>query len=75
MAKIKYEKYANSPSELQTELKELNKDHVVDKNIHELKQENLADYTGEFEMAAKLSVGDQIRETHIRFGKITDYEA
>ena len=35
----------------------------------------MRDYEGEFEMVGKLSVGDQIRTTHIRFRNITDYEA
>ena len=32
-------------------------------------------YLGEIEIVGRLSVGDQIRESHIRFGNITDYEA
>ena len=43
--------------------------------IYEIEQERLVDYTGEFEMVGKLSVGDQIRETQFRFRNITDYEA
>ena len=68
-------KYANTPDKLQSELKELNKIHVVNKNLHEIKQKILVNYTGEFEMVGKLRVGDQIRETHIRFRIITDYES
>ena len=68
-------KYANNPNNLQSELKELNKIHVVNKNLHELKQEILEDYTGDFEMVVNLKVGDQIRQTHIRFRNISDYEA
>ena len=68
-------KYANNPNKLQSELKELNKIHVVNKNLHEIKQEFLEDYTGEFEMVGNLKVGDQIRQTHIRFRNISDYEA
>ena len=65
----------NILNKLQSELKELNKIQVVNKNLHEIKQIILRDYTGEFEMVGKLSVGDQIKETHIRFKIITDYEA
>ena len=34
----------------------------------------MQDYVGEFEKLGKLSIGDQIRETHISFRNITDYE-
>ena len=65
----------NTPTKLEYELKELNKIQGVNKNSHEIKQEILRDYAGEFEIFGKLSIGDQIRETHIRFRNITDYEA
>ena len=68
-------KYANDPSKLQSELKELNKIQVVDKNLHEIKQEILQEYEGDFEMVGNLKVGDQIRQTKIRFRNISDYEA
>ena len=35
----------------------------------------MQDYEGEFEMVGNLKVGDQIRRTHIRFRKVSDYEA
>ena len=56
-------------------MKELNKFQVVNKNLHEIKNEILTDYEGEFEMVGSLKVGDQIRTTHIRFRNINDYEA
>ena len=68
-------KYANNSNKLQSALKELNKIQVVNKNLHEIKQEILQDYVGEFEMVGNLKVGDQIRQTHIRFRNINDYEA
>ena len=68
-------KYANDPNKLENALKELNKIQVINKNLHEIKHEILIDYTGEFEMVGNLKVGDQIRQTHIRFRNITDYEA
>ena len=43
-------KYANDPRKLNNALKEFNKIQVIDKNLHEIKQEILEDYTGEFEM-------------------------
>ena len=68
-------KYANNPNKLQSALKELNKIQVVNKNLHEIEQEILQDYEGEFEMIGNLKGGDQIRQTHIRFRNIKDYEA
>ena len=32
-------KYANKPDKLESALKELNKNHVIDKNLHEIKNE------------------------------------
>ena len=57
------------------EIKELNIIHVVDINSHEIKNDILGHYIGEFERVGKRTVGDQIRETHIRFRNFTDYEA
>ena len=54
-------------------MKELNKIHVVDENLHGIRNEILGGYDGEFEMIAKLSVGDQIRTTHIGFRNVNDY--
>ena len=68
-------RYANDPKKLNNALKELNKIQVIDKNLHEIKQEILEDYTGEFEMIGNLKVGDQIRQTQIRFRNTNDYEA
>ena len=68
-------KYANNPKKLQSELKELNKIQVIDKNLHEIKQEILIDYVGEFEMVGNLKVGDQICQTKIRFRNMDDFEA
>ena len=67
--------YADKPDKLQSALKEINKIQVLDKNLHEIKQESLQDYVGEFEMVGNLKVGDQIRQTHIRFRDINDFEA
>ena len=56
-------------------MKELNKFHVIDENLHEIKQQLLQDYTSAFEMVGNLKVGDQIRQTHIRFRIMDDFEA
>ena len=68
-------KYANDPNKLQSALKELNKIQVIDKNLHEIKEGMLLDYVGEFEMVGNLKVVDQVRQTHIRFRKMDDFEA
>ena len=67
--------YANNPNKLQSALKELNKIHVINKNLHEINHEILVDYTGQFEMVGNLKVGDQVRQTRIRFRNIDDFEA
>ena len=72
MVKIKY---ANNPDKLQSALKELNKIHVVDKNLHEIRNEILVDYTGEFQMVGSLVIGDQLRTTHFRFRNMDDFES
>ena len=53
----------------------MNKIQVIDKRLHEIKQEKLLDFGREFEMVGRLHIGDQIRTTHIRFRKIADYES
>ena len=68
-------KYVDNPNRLQSEIKELEKMEVFEKNLHETKKEIVRDFIGEFELFGNLAVGDQIRETHIRFIKNTDYEA
>ena len=56
-------------------LKELNKVEVVNKNLNEIKQEISVDYVGEFDMVGSLKVGHQIRQTHIRFRNMDDFES
>ena len=68
-------KFVNNPNKLQSELKELIKIQVNDKNLHEIKQEMLGDYAGEFETSGKLSIGDQIRETQVRYRNIIEYDS
>ena len=68
-------KYADNPNKLESALKELNKIQVINKNLHEIKQEILLDYIGTFEMVGNLKVGDQIRQTHVRFRNMDDFEA
>ena len=48
-------KYANNPNKLQNARKQLNKIYVINKNLHEIKQEKLIDYSGVFEVDGNLS--------------------
>ena len=68
-------KYADKPDKLESALKELNKIQVIDKILHEIKNDILQDYVGAFEMVGNLKVGDQIRQTNIRFRNMDDFEA
>ena len=51
----------------------MNKIQAVNKNLQEIKPEILMDYTGELEKVGNLNVGDQFRQTHIRFRNVADY--
>ena len=53
----------------------MNKVHIIDENLHEIKQEILVEYGGEYEKLEKIPNGDQTRKTFIKFRHITDYEA
>ena len=66
--------YSKKPDKLESVLRELIKIEVVDKILHEIQNEIMRDYEGDFEMVGDLKIGDQIRKTHIRFRKIDDYE-
>ena len=67
-------KYVNDPKKLENALKKLNKIHVVNKNLNEIKHEILLDYEGQFELVGNLKVGDQIKEIRIRFRIINDFK-
>ena len=67
-------KYADNPNKLESALKELNKIEVIDKNLHEIKNEILQDYVAVFEMVGNLKFGDQNRQTNIGFRNNEDYE-
>ena len=68
-------KYADNPNKLESASRDLNEVQAIDKNLHENKKEILMDYVGAFEIVGNLKVGDQIRQTHIRFRNIDDFEA
>ena len=67
-------KNTNNPNKLQSENRELSKIQVVDKKLHDIKNELSRDYAREFEMIEKRSVGDQTRETHKRIRNFGDFE-
>ena len=67
--------YAINPNKSQSELKELNEIHSVRKNFHEIKNDSLRKYTGVLELVGNLSIGDHVRETHIRFRNMEDFES
>ena len=68
-------KYADKPDKLESVLKELDKIQVIDKNLHEIKNEIFLDYVGAFEMVGNLKVGDQVRQTNFRFRNMDDFES
>ena len=68
-------KYADKPDKLESALKKLNEIQVIDKNLHEIKNEILLDYVGEFEIDGNLKVGDQGRQTVTRFENMDNFEA
>ena len=68
-------KYADKPDKLESALKESSKIQVIDKNLHEIKNEIFLDYIDAFEMVGSLKAGDQIRQTHIRFRNMNNFEA
>ena len=55
--------------------KDLNKIHVIDKNLHEIKIEIMEDYEGIFELIGNLKVGDEVRQTHSRFRNMDAFES
>ena len=67
-------KYSNNPDKLQNAWKELNKTQIVNRNLREFKNEILRDHAGEIEIAGRLKIADQTRETHIRFRNKENFE-
>ena len=68
-------KNTDKPDKLESALKELNKIQVIDKILHEIKNEILLGYVGAFENVGNLKVGDQIRQTNIRYRNMDDFES
>ena len=68
-------KNADKPDKLESASKELSKIRVKNKNLHDIKHEILLGFVGAFEMVGNWKVGDQIRQTNIRFRNMDDFEA
>ena len=56
------------------ELATSNKIYVNNLNSHEIKDEILQDYTGDFELNGKMIIGPIEHKTNIRFKKMDDFE-
>ena len=48
--------------------------YVDNLNLHEIKNENLEDYTGDFELIGKMIIGPVEHKTNIRFKNMDDFE-
>ena len=56
------------------ELATSNKIYVNNLNLHEIKDESLQDYTGDFELNGLMLIGPVERKTNIRFKNMVDFE-
>ena len=56
------------------ELATSNKINVNNLNLHEIKNEILEDYTGDFELIGKMIIGPIEHKTNIRFKNMDDFE-
>ena len=52
-----------------------NKIYVNSLNLHEIKNEILQDYTGDFELKGLMIIGTIEHKTNIRFKKMEDFES
>ena len=52
-----------------------NKRYVNGLNLHEIKNEILDDYTGDFELIASMTIGETEQKTNIRPKNVDDFEA
>ena len=72
--KLVENRYFNNPNSWEFKMNGLNKIEVIVRNLHEIKNEILREYEGDFEMIGSLKVGDQFWQTHITFRNIVDDE-
>ena len=57
------------------ELATTNRKYVNGVNLHEIKDEILEDYTGDFELIVSMLVGEIEQKTYIRFKNVDDFES
>ena len=57
------------------ELATTNRQYVNGLNLHEIKNEILEDYTGDFELIGSMLVGEIEQKTNIRFKNVDDFES
>ena len=57
------------------ELATTDREYVKGLNLHEIKNEILEDYTGNFELIGSMLVGEIERKTNIRFKNVDDFES
>ena len=57
------------------ELATTNRKYVNGLNLHEIKNEILEDYTGDFELIGSMLVGEVEQKTNIRFKNVDDFES
>ena len=56
------------------ELAPINKINVNCSTLHEIRSENLEDYTGVFQLIGSVLIGEIEQETNIRFKNIDEFE-
>ena len=57
------------------ELATTDRQYVNALNLHEIKNEILEDYTGDFELIGSMLVGEIEQKTNIRFKNVDDFES
>ena len=57
------------------ELSTSDRTYVNGLNLHEIKNEILEDYTGDFELIGDMLVGEIVQKTNIRFKNVDDFES
>ena len=57
------------------ELATIDRKYVNGLNLHEIKNEILEDYAGDFELIGSMLVGEVEQKTNIRFKNVDDFES
>ena len=58
-----------------SELATTDREYVNVLNVHEIKNDILEDYTGDFELIGSMLVGEVEQKTSIRFKSVDDFES